>query len=184
LKSLRTALPANKSIVQDEISAISRQKAADVDPWVSQAKRIHEEIAKSRAIARDIVRGHEASKALAAAAEDAGAKLNLLDEEITYSTQIAKALEDLRLLDNDLQSLHVKLSKSDTLAAAKKWTTAQTRLETLQDHNGKRIMLDRARQAHRACLMQAEVSLDRMFNVGQDGHEGWIHITQELDGKF
>ena len=171
------------AFIQDEISVISRETADDVDPWVAQAKQIHEEIAKSKAIARDIVRGHEASKALAAAAEDARAKLNLLDQEITYTTQIAKALEDLQLCGNDLQSIHTKLSKLDTLAAAKLWTTAHQRLDTLQNHNGKRIMLDRARQAYRACLTQAEDFLDRMFNVGQDSHGSWIHIRQELDGK-
>jgi hypothetical protein len=130
------------------------------------------------------VREHEASKALAVAAQDAKAKLHLLEQEITYNTQIANALEDLRLFDNDLQSLYSSLSRSDTLGAATQWTTVHTRLGTLQDHNGKRIMLDQAREAHSACLTQVEALLDRMFSFGKDSHGSWVHIRKELDGKF
>ena len=64
------------------------------------------------------------------------------------------------------------------------WTTVHARLDTLQDHNGKRIMLDQAREAHRACLTQVEALLDRMFSFGKDSHGSWVDIRRELDGKF
>ena len=127
---------------------------------------------------------HEASKALEAAAQDAKAKLDLLNQEITFNTQIAKALEELRLFYDDLQSLHSTLSKSDCLGAATQWTAIRARLDTLQDHNGKRIMLDQTRAAHRACLTQVEALLDRMFDFGKDNDGSWVQISQELDGKF
>jgi centromere/kinetochore protein ZW10 len=58
----------------------------------------------------------------------------------------------------------------------------RTRLNNLQDYNGKRIMLEQAREAHRACLMQAEAFIDRMFNCGKDSHGSWVHVNQELKG--
>ena len=129
------------------------------------------------------MREHETSKALAAAAKDAKAKVDLLDKEITYNTRIARAIEDLRLFDNDLQSLHSSLSKSDALGAAICWTSVRARIDSLQDHNGKRIMLGQAREAHKACLTQVETLLDRMFTFGKDSHRSWAHIRQELNGK-
>ena len=170
--------------MQDEICRVSRETATDVDPWIAQAKQLHEDIARSKAIARDIVREHESGKALAAAAQDARAKLDLLDQEIIYNTKITTALEDLQSFDHDLQSLHSSLSKSDTLGAATQWTSVYARLDTLQDHNGKRIMLAQAREAHNACLKQVENLLDRMFDFGKDRGASWVLIRQELDGKL
>jgi hypothetical protein len=129
------------------------------------------------------VREHEASKAIAAATQDAKAKLDLLDQEIKYNTQILKALEDLRLFNNDLQSLHASLSKSDALGAAVQWKIVHTRLDALQDHNGKQIMLDQVREANRACLTQVEALLDRIVDFGKDSHASWFHIKHEIDGK-
>jgi hypothetical protein len=130
------------------------------------------------------VREHEASKAIAAATQDAKAKLDLLDQEIKYNTQILKALEDLRLFDSDLQSLHASLSKSDALGAAVQWEIVHTRLDALQDHKGKRIILDQVREANRACLMQVEELLDRIVDFGKDSHASWVHIKHKIDGKF
>ena len=128
------------------------------------------------------MREHEASKAIAAATQDAKAKLDLLDQEIKYNTQILKALEDLRLFNNGLQSLHASLSKSNTLGAAVQWKVMHTRLD-LQDHNGKRIMLDQVREANRACLMQVEGLLDRIVDFGKDNHASWFHVKHEIEGK-
>ena len=44
-------------------------------------------------------------------------------------------------------------------------------------------MLDQAREAHKACLTQVEVLLDRMFCFGKDSQASWVLIRQELGGK-
>jgi hypothetical protein len=129
------------------------------------------------------VREHEASKAIAAATQDAKAKLDLLNDEIKYNTQILKALDDLRLFNHGLQALHASLSKPDALGAAAQWKIVRTQLDALQDHNGKRIVLGQVREANRACLTQAEGLLDRIANLGKDSHASWFHIKHEIDGK-
>lgn len=130
------------------------------------------------------MREHEASRVIAAATQDAKAKQDLLDQEIKYNTQILRALEDLRLFNNGLQSLHASLSKSDALGAAIQWKIVHTRLAALQDHNGKRIMLDQVREANRACLRQVEGLLDRIVDFGKDSNASWFHIKHKIDGKY
>lgn len=129
------------------------------------------------------MREHEASKVIAAATQDARAKLDLLDQEIKYNTQILRALEDLRLFNDGLQSLYARLSESDALGAAVQWKIMHTRLDALQDHNGKRIILEQVREANRACLAQVEGLLDRIVDFGKDSYATWFHIKHEIDGK-
>ncbi len=169
--------------MQDEICNVSRDSASDVDPWIAQAKQLHQDIAESRSIAREVVKQREAGKTLAAAKQDAKAKLELLEQEINFNNQITKAFEDLQLFDNDLQSIRTSLSDADPLTAADIWTTVHERLDRLQDHNGKRIVLDQAREIHKATLTQLESLLDSMFAFGRDSKTSWANITHHLDGK-
>lgn len=127
---------------------------------------------------------HEAGKALAVTAQDARAKFILLEEEIKFNTHITQAFEDLKLFDNELHSIQSNLSSGDPLGAAAQWTVVQIRLDTLRDHNGKKIMLEHAREVHKATLTQIELLLDKMITFEKDEHRNWVRILQNLEGKL
>lgn len=126
---------------------------------------------------------HEAGKALAAARQDAKAKFDLLEEEIKFNNQITQAFKDLQLFDGELQSIQSSLSSNDPLTAAAKWTTVHDWLDNLRSNNGKRIVLDQARDVHKATLMQLEALLEKMFEFGKDEYRSWLRVTHELHGK-
>ena len=89
---------------QSEICELSRQYAPGVDGWISQARNLHKDIERSRLTAREIVAQHEKGESLRGDVADASAKLKLLKSEIAYNRELMKALEEVRSLDNNLNS--------------------------------------------------------------------------------
>ncbi|EZF60725.1 hypothetical protein H104_06196 [Trichophyton rubrum CBS 289.86] len=106
-----TALPAGleqiseaRQRVEKEISALSQDKASDVDEWISQAKQLHEDIERSKLAAREIVKNHEKAQALQDQVEDTAAKVSLLKRETAFTQSLRETLENARIIDNNIDA--------------------------------------------------------------------------------
>ncbi|PGH15698.1 hypothetical protein AJ79_02292 [Helicocarpus griseus UAMH5409] len=99
--------------VENEISALSRETASDVDGWISQAKQLHEDIERSRSTAREIVRQHEKGQQLQSQATDASKKVKLLENEIAFNEAVTRNLEDIRTIDRRIGSVQMAIEQDD-----------------------------------------------------------------------
>ena len=157
----------------------SRDSASGVDEWISQARKLHDAIARSRAIAREIVNEHETGKSLAAAAQDARAKVQLLSQEIEYNTRISNNFERLQHFNNDCQSIQATLSRDDVPKAAEDWAALQGRLETIERTNAKKIMEEQVWDLHKTALAQVEAQLDELFVFSREENTSWAQISEQ-----
>ncbi|OJD18741.1 hypothetical protein AJ78_01278 [Emergomyces pasteurianus Ep9510] len=111
-KALRKISKA-RAEVENEICALSRETASDVDGWISQAKQLHEEIERSRSAAREIVRQHEKGQQLQRQVTDASKKVELLESEIAFNEAVTRNLEDIRTIDYHISSVQLAIDKND-----------------------------------------------------------------------
>ena len=166
--------------LENEICQTSKEAAADIDGWIARARKIQEEIAQSRATARDVVKGFEAAKSLAKSTKDAKAKIDLLENEIKFNTQVSGALDDLRSLYGEINAIQSTLMRGDILASAKRWAKLDGRIRDLADNNAKYIIADQSRKLHGITLQHLERALKQCFVFGQDGSKSWLHLKHEV----
>jgi centromere/kinetochore protein ZW10 len=82
--------------LQDEIRKVSREAASDVDGWITQARKLQDDIKRSQDTAKEIVQQADASKDHTARVQDAASKLSLLHSEVAYNESLAQVVEQLR----------------------------------------------------------------------------------------
>ena len=90
--------------MQNEIKTISQGQAGDIDGWITQTKRLHQDIARSKATAHEIVREAEAGRQKEAQVQDAKTKTQFLQNELAFSAILAEALEAIGAISTILDA--------------------------------------------------------------------------------
>ena len=89
---------------QNEVRKVSRDAASDVDEWISQARKLQDDLKRSRETAKEILQHAEEGKAKTARVQDAASKVGLLNNEIAYNESLARVVEQLRDISTLLDS--------------------------------------------------------------------------------
>ena len=71
---------------------MSKETAPDIDGWIAQAKQLRSDIVKSEESSHGIVRQAKESDQLQGQSRDVSAKVNLLQEELSFSTTLSNTL--------------------------------------------------------------------------------------------
>ncbi|KAI8935950.1 hypothetical protein NX059_007456 [Plenodomus lindquistii] len=79
-----------------QIRTLSREAAPDVDGWITQARKLQDDIRRSQATAKEIVHHAEHGKELTARVHDSATKVSLLHSEIAYNESLAAVVDQLR----------------------------------------------------------------------------------------
>ncbi|EFR01667.1 hypothetical protein MGYG_04669 [Nannizzia gypsea CBS 118893] len=117
--------------VEKEISALSQDKASDVDEWISQAKQLHEDIERSKLTAREIVKNYEKTQAIQNKVEDTAAKVSLLKRETAFTQSLRETLENARVIDRNIDAAQVSCNDNDLEAAIQKLDKVNQDLDQL-----------------------------------------------------
>jgi centromere/kinetochore protein ZW10 len=98
------ALPLvyTKQLLQDEIRKISRNSAPDVDTWIEHASALQAELDASQDFAREIKQEAEMGDKLYEAVKDDTNHVELLEREVTYNSQLIKALDVIKTVKDML----------------------------------------------------------------------------------
>ncbi|KAH7131941.1 hypothetical protein B0J11DRAFT_480784 [Dendryphion nanum] len=106
-----TALPKLLEVVgkaredtKNEIRKLSREAASDVDGWIAQARRLQDDIKRSKETAHEIVKQAEAGKDHTARVQDTASKVSFLYSEITYNENLKHVVEQLRDISTLLEA--------------------------------------------------------------------------------
>jgi centromere/kinetochore protein ZW10 len=86
------------------VRKISREAASDVDGWITQARKLQDDIKRSQETAKDIVQQAEEGKKHTAHVQDAASKVSLLHTEIAYNESLVRVVEQLRNISSLLDS--------------------------------------------------------------------------------
>ncbi|KAJ4336220.1 ribosome biogenesis protein ytm1 [Ascochyta clinopodiicola] len=89
---------------KNEVRKVSREAASDVDGWISQARKLQDDIKRSQDTAKEIVQHAEEGKTNTANIQDAASKVSLLHTEIAYNESLSRVIEQLRDITTLLDS--------------------------------------------------------------------------------
>ena len=115
---LRSIAAARKELEED-IRTTSKDQAAEVDEWISQAKKVQDDIAKCKSEARQIVEEHGRVQTLRAAVDDAANKIGLLEAEITFTKQLERQFHAVAELSEKIRDIESDIASQKALSAAK-----------------------------------------------------------------
>jgi centromere/kinetochore protein ZW10 len=106
--------------LSDEIKAASKDDVGDVDQWISQAKKVQEDIERCKAESKLIVEEHQQLQALREQATDYQRKVDLLETEIEFTETLRRELDNVNAVTQSLRDVEECLQKDDPCAAAVK----------------------------------------------------------------
>jgi centromere/kinetochore protein ZW10 len=72
--------------------------------WISQARKLQDDMKRSQETAKEILQHAEEGKANTARVQDAASKVGLLNNEIAYNESLARVIEQLRDISTLLDS--------------------------------------------------------------------------------
>ena len=154
-----------------------------MDTWIAQAKELQEDIDRSRAIARQIVKAHDETKLSTVEAEDFKAKAILLREEIDFNNRVAQALHYIKSIDKSLLAAEDELAEGDLLASATELEGVQLRLEESSANNAQRIMQDRLAELREVICGKLDHVLCSRIVFGDDGQTRSLNVVPDTAGK-
>ena len=166
--------------VEKEICGISRDSSSDVDGWIAQARQLQRDITESRGIARKVVEEHEKGRALAAAKQDAKAKVDLLLQEERFSTQVSTALAELNDYKQRLDDVQSKLGDANLLESTTELQDLRALISQLSNSHAQRILQDRLEELRVIAHTRLEGHIDRLFCFGRDGRRTWLQVNSML----
>ena len=154
-----------------------------MDVWIAQAKELQEDIVRSRATARQIVREHDETKLSTAEAVDFKAKAILLREEIDFNNRVVQILDYIKSIDDSLLAAEDALAKGDLLASATEWEGVQLRLEESSAHNAQKMIQDRLSELREVISGKLDHVLCSRIVFDDGGQTRSLNVVPDTAGK-
>ncbi|KAK5167266.1 hypothetical protein LTR04_000036 [Oleoguttula sp. CCFEE 6159] len=180
LPTLLNSLGEARENVKSEIRSLSREVAPDVDGWIAQAKQLQADIARSTAIAQEIVRQADVGKNLQAHVDDASSKADLLENELAFNETLSTTLahvQDIYALLEGAQDAAV----GRTLQAVEKLEAADIAIAHLGEFENTRavgLLRNHASELKAAIIEDANESWNALVYVNPSARH--ITIKDEL----
>ncbi|KAF4589623.1 is centromere binding protein at prophase [Ophiocordyceps camponoti-floridani] len=89
------ALASSKNQLEADIQTINQETLGNVSSWVSNTKKLQDDMIRSKSMANDILWQAEAPQASGQAVQDAEAKADFLCREVQYAQQLHEVLASL-----------------------------------------------------------------------------------------
>lgn len=148
---------------QDDIKAISRDVAPDVDGWIQQAKQLQTDIEESRATAHAIVKQAQEADELRNKHNDAHKKAELLRVEVDFNTKLESILEDIRDLARELSTAQDALKEgklSEGLRQLQHTEAALATFDQIRTATPVEILQQRTNRLRRSLIEQVQLAWD------------------------
>lgn len=158
--------------MKDEISALSQNKASDVDDWISQAKQLHEDIERSKLTAREIVKNYEKAQAIQSQVDDTAAKVGLLKRETAFTQSLRETLEKARAIDNHIETVQTYGNDNDLGTAVQRLEDVNLDLDQLalpQDSSIIIILKDKASGARSSLCATSQSLWNDLVCIKKEG---------------
>ncbi|OAP55748.1 hypothetical protein AYL99_09900 [Fonsecaea erecta] len=120
ISALISQISQTRREISDEIREKSKDEAGSVDQWISQAKKVQEDIARCKLESKRIVEEHQQLQILRDQATDYQRKVELLDTEIIFTDTLEQELRNISLKTKSLREVEEHLAKGDPCGAASK----------------------------------------------------------------
>jgi centromere/kinetochore protein ZW10 len=154
-----------------------------VEDWITEARRLNDDVKRSEAAARDIVRLEAERQGLEDQVHDLEAKQGLLRNEIAFSDALFQCLLSVKDLKHDLDLAEERLQADDSAAAIEALGQVEARLLTVKGLETTAVLSllgVQAAELRRVTVERAETSWDALFAV--DGDKKLFSVKQTING--
>ncbi|PVH71756.1 centromere/kinetochore protein-like protein zw10 [Cadophora sp. DSE1049] len=172
-----------KAELEDEVRAISRQTAPDVDLWIKHAKSIQNDIQRARQLSSSIVRQAEADDERKEELEEKETYADFLTKEVSFNNQLLTVLRSL-------QGVNESLNKAEECASEKRIIDGLHMLEAAWKSLGE-IPLEKTTRVMRLLdsrCFELRVHLHEQFSavwktlISIDREQSKITINRDIPG--
>ncbi|KAJ4339062.1 ribosome biogenesis protein ytm1 [Didymella glomerata] len=125
---------------KNEVRKVSREAASDVDGWISQARKLQDDIKRSQDTAKEIVQHAEKGKANTLQLQDTASKVSLLHTEIAYNESLARVIEQLRDLSTLLDSAQEAAVRGHIMYAIERLEDVGSALKSMGPFESTRVV--------------------------------------------
>jgi len=172
-----------KAELEDEVRAISRETAPDVDLWIKHAKSIQDDIQRARQLSSSIVRQAEADDENKEELEEKETYADFLTKEVSFNNQLLTVLRSL-------QGVNESLNKAEECASKKRIIDGLHMLEAAWSSLGE-IPLEKTTRVMRLLdsrCFELRVHIHEQFStvwktlINIDRGQSKITINQDIPG--
>nr|POF03047.1 centromere/kinetochore protein zw10 like [Quercus suber] len=171
LSELSSQLRNAQNEIKEEIRAVSKSAAPDIDTWISRAKSVQLAIQQSRDTARQIVAEAEAGMHLKAKTKDAHDKIGLLEKEVAFNEALTGTLDHVRYANGMLDEVLNMVVAADIEAAMRSLEGAGPSIEALTGMVTPRV--------YDVLRKRAEVLKGNIMETAIQYWDGLIHVDTE-----
>lgn len=168
--------------MQNEIRQLSREAASDVDGWIAQARKLQDDIKRSKETAQEIVKQAEAGKDHTARVQDAASKVSFLYSEITYNESLVQIVEQLRDISTLLDAAQDAAVHGHVMHALERLEDVESAFNELGSFQGTRVVTvlkSRAEQLKAAIVENTTESWNGLVII--DSTEKRITLKDEFE---
>lgn len=163
---------------------MSRDNAPELDSWISQARRLNDDIAASHTRADEILKLAELEAGLEKELGDAETQARFLEGEMRFNDQLASILGRLQLIGATLGQVEILVSGGELGDAIEVLTGAEGALEKMQGAGGETIvvglMREKAATLRKGLVERVGDSWGKLVEIDQVA--GSIRIRREIPG--
>lgn len=170
--------------ISDEIRANSKDETGDVDKWISQAKRVQEDIARCKLESKRIVEEHQQVQALRERATDYQNKASLLETEIEFTDTLKRELDTVALASKSLRDVEKYLAQQDPCGAATKLQDLAVNAPGNFKSRTSTIIQDLKDELRLKTRVQLEARLNSQILVRREHQKGSVEVLPtEVDAN-
>lgn len=153
-----------------------------MEEWITQAKRLQQDIVHSKAVAREIVKEYEEFRNLSARLRDAEAKVELLQNEISFNQAVTLSLEDSWSVDKDLTEAEAALAGSRLTELPTVIEKLSLRNERMPGSNAKKINGGRLMRIQQAVVEGLTAAAQSMVEYQRINGRQQVTVSQGYHG--
>ena len=164
--------------------AINEETADDVRSWQTNAQAVQDDIARSKALANEILRAAEAPAVSGKAVREVEAKAEFLRRELNYNRQVQEALRGIKAVNQTLDQVEQACGDRRILDALHLLESERSVRSYVTGRSFADCFLESWREidailSSKAC--RAIKLLDiRAFELKSDVHEAFDHVWRRL----
>lgn len=178
--SLLQELQLTKKELNATVCEISQGQADDVDGWISQAKRVQEDIARCKSDYKYILDEHSRIEALRNERLDARSKVTLLEDEIAFNDTLQKQIQLIASTSTNLNEIDDHINNARLLHAAQSIVPLNTTIENITSQQSRSLLLKSRDELHERLRGQLDASFNNHFRVEKADNIITLSISQNV----
>ncbi|SMY26046.1 unnamed protein product [Zymoseptoria tritici ST99CH_1A5] len=182
LDQLQASLREEQDAAKQELSALSRESAPDIDTWIQRAKELQADILRSRETARQIVEEAELGESVRKELREKEEKVKFLEREVKFNESLARRLEGVGAVKSLVAEGRQNVVDGQFESALESLAQAEEGLGDIgTDETGVGGLLGGKVEGLRSMLKEAvREKWNRTVVIDIEGHKAAFERTEEL----